>query len=157
MTTTTTTAVGAKAILTSLHGRDVGLDASRALVVRREPCAVTFVAAAGAANVCTLTITLLDSEGFAIAAITSFDAWISDAATGAGLSSHALTSELTCGTGALMGLITATKAWRLQTDSTGTCVVSLTDTGKNLTYFCVQLDKHVAPRVATVLVAGNYG
>lgn len=155
--TTTATAAVKKLVLTSLHGREIGLDSNRGLVVKSMHRGWSFSVASGAANVATVTLQATDNEGFNVAAVINFDAWISDAVTGAGLSANALTSELTAGTGALLGILTTTKAWRLQTDATGLCVVSLTDTGKHLTNFCASVTGHAAPAVAATLVSGNYG
>jgi hypothetical protein len=155
--TTTATAAIKKLVLTSLHGREIGLDSNRGLVVKAMHRGWSFSAASGAANVCTMTLQATDNEGNNVAAVINFDAWISDAVTGAGLAASGLTSELTAGTGALVGILTAAKAWRLQTDATGLCVVSLTDTGKHLTNFCASVTGHAAPVVAATLAAANYG
>ena len=158
----TTTATGwARPILTSLHGRLIGLASASGgaagLIVKAAPDGVTYSAASGAANTCNLTIQVVDNEGFALSVVTTFLLWVSDAATGAGLSSHANTSELTCSTGQLMAILTTEKAWLVQSDATGKVVAVITDTSKTAYYPAVQIGMHSAPRVAAVLATANYG
>lgn len=154
--TTTTTPATVRPVLTELHGREAGLDSARGLIVKAMHRGWSFIYTPGAANVCGITLQACDNEGFPVAAVINFDFWLSDATTGAGLTSHANTSELTCSTGALIGILTTEKAWRLQTDATGKCVAVVTDTGKNLTIPCASVTGHAAPVVGPALVAGNY-
>lgn len=141
----------------SFHGRLFGLEADGSLVVMGQADGVTFSAASGAANTCALTIQVVNPDGAAIAGVYNFDLWLSDAATGAGLTANANTSELTASTGALFAILTTEKAWRIQTDATGKAVVVITDTGKHTTYPCVALDGRGVTMVAAQLVTGNYG
>jgi len=154
---TTATAAVVRPVLTSLHGREIGLHAGRGLVVKASHRSWSFSAASGAANICNLTLQATDNEGVALAAVINFDLWTSDAATGAGLSANANTSELTCSTGALLGVLTTEKMWRAQTDATGKCVAVITDTNKSLNFYCASVTGHAAPEVSTKLAATNYG
>jgi hypothetical protein len=155
--TTTATAAPVSRVLTSLHGREIGLNDKRRLVVKAEPDGFSFSAASGAANVCNMTIQVTDNEGNAVAGVFNFDYWLSDAATGAGLTASANTSEVTCSTGALLGVVTTEKAWRIQTDATGKAVVVHTDTGKSTTYPSAQVPGRSTVVVATQLAAANFG
>lgn len=121
-------------ILTSLHGRLIGLTDTGALIVRAHTDGADITVAAGAANVCTVTIQSRTNEGVAVAAPSNIDVWISDAATGIGLAATANTSVATASTGTIMGILTTGKAWRVQLDATGKAVLSLTDTGKTATF-----------------------
>jgi hypothetical protein len=153
---TITTTSWKRDILVSLHGKRIGLATDGTLIVEGQPDGFTFVATPGAANVCGLSIQVVDNHGVALAGVREFEAWISDATTGAGLAASANTSELTCSTGALLGILTTEKAWMLQTDATGLCVAVITDTGKSLTNFAARIPGRGANAVAKTFVAANY-
>lgn len=135
-------------ILTSLHGRLSGLDKSGVPVAKAKIDGFTITPAAGASNVGTVTIQANDPEGNALAVSSVVLCWLSDAATGIGISTHAGTSAATASTGAIMGIETTGLAWLVQLDATGKAVLSLTDTGKNGTYFTIQGPNRDEPQVA---------
>jgi hypothetical protein len=155
--TTTATAAVPKPILTTLHGREIGLAADRNLIVKVRPNCVSFSVAPGAANIAIMTMQMCDPEGVALAGVFLFDYWLSDSAVGIGVTTSLNTSELTASTGALMAVEKTEGMWRLCTDANGKCVVSHTDTNKAATYPCVLLRSDRAPIVATVLATGNFG
>lgn len=155
--TTTVTAAPQFLILTSMHGREIGLTSGRSLVVKAMHRSWSFSAASGAANVCNITLQACDNEGSPIKALLNFDFWLSDSATGAGLAATGGSSELTCSTGALIGIYTTLKAWRLQTDVNGVCVAVVTATGKPLDFACASVTGHAGAIVSTQLAAANYG
>jgi hypothetical protein len=140
-------------ILTSLHGRLVGLDVNGSLIVRSQVDGALITNAAGATNVCTATIQLQNNEGAAVATSAVIDVWVSDAATGIGLTANANTSEVTATTGTLMGISTADKAWKILTDATGKAVLSITDTGKHGTFVACSIPNRAAISVAAVACA----
>lgn len=123
------------------------------------PQIVTFAAAAGSANVCEVTITVKDGAGTAIAGVFNLDIWLSDAATGAGLTattaSGAVAAKASSGTDLVV--LTAKKATRCQTLATGVYILSITDTGKTAFYVCAQVPGTGKTMVGTQLATGNYG
>ena len=125
-------------ILTSLHGREIGLSSDRTLIVRNQVDSILITVAAGASNVCTATLQAQNNEGFNVSLGCIMHVWLSDAATGLGITANANTSEVTAGTGALLGILTTEKSWLIQTDATGKAVLSITDTGKHATYIAAQ-------------------
>lgn len=119
----------------------------------------TFSPAAGAANVCNVTITMLD-RGIAPAAITTgqpFNLWLSDAATGIGLTAVTASGTVTPTTGTVFGTGTAKKMLQVQPDATGVVVLAITDTAKTGFYVCAQCPFTGQTIVSTVLTAANYG
>lgn len=123
------------------------------------PQGITFAAASAAANVCEVTITVVDSAGVAIAGVFELDVWLSDAATGAGLTGTAASGTVTAkaASGAVVGTYTAKKALRVQTLATGVFILEITDTAKTAFYPCATLPTTGATVVGTVLATGDYG
>jgi len=74
-----------------------------------------------------ITIQLKDADGNAVSGVHVFDLWMSEASSGAGLTGDTYSGDLTAGTGALLGALTAKKAWRVQTNATGLFVATLVD------------------------------
>ena len=123
------------------------------------PANVTFAAAAGAANVCDVTITVKDAAGATIAGVFNLDVWLSDAATGVGLTGTTTsgTVQAKAASGADIGTYTAKKALRVQTLATGIYILEITDTAKTAFYVAASLPSTGATKVSTQLAAGNYG
>ena len=119
------------------------------------PASVGFGIAAGATNVCAVTLTAKDAAGATLQAPVELDVWLTDAATGIGLTSH--TPVLAITTGAQMGILTAAKALRVQANVSGVVVMTITDAGKNLYYIAAQPVGRTAASVSRVLTAGDYG
>lgn len=119
---------------------------------------VTMSAAAGAANVCEITMTLKNAQGQTIAGALPLLFWLSDAATGAGLTATTASGAVTAkaSNGIDMGVVTTKKAFHFQPLATGIGIVSITDTAKTAFYPCVQLPNGKLV-VGTVLATGNYG
>ncbi len=123
------------------------------------PATISFSAAAGASNVTEVTATVKDAVGNALAGVFNFDLWLSDAATGAGLTgitaSGAVAAKAASGTD-LVTLV-AKKAIRVQTLATGAYILSITDTAKTGFYPCAQIPGVGTTAIGTQLVTGNYG
>lgn len=118
---------------------------------------VTF--AAGAANVCTVTITWKDRAGNTLKGVRTFDVYLSDASSGAGITATAASGELVATTGTSLTTVTSHKRWTVQCASTGIFVGSLTDTAKTQGYYiCVNDPQAGLPIVsASATVTGSYG
>lgn len=123
------------------------------------PKSVSFTAAAGAANVCEVTIKVLDGSGTAIAAPFTLDIWLSDAATGAGLTATTASGAVAAkaASGADFSTFVSKKALRVQTLATGIYILSITDTAKTGFYVCAQLPGNGKAQIGTQLITANYG
>ena len=119
----------------------------------------TFTPAAGAANVCEVTIQARDAAGVAMTRAVMFLLYLSDASTGVGLTGTAASGAVDVKTsgGANFGAITAKKALIAQTKTDGTFILSITDTSKTLYYVCAVPFRGGAPSVSARLITGNYG
>lgn len=119
----------------------------------------TVAFAAGAANVCTITVTWKDRSGNTVKGVRAFDIYLSDAATGAGLTSSAISGEVVATTGASLATVTTHKRWTVQSAATGIFVGSMTDTAKTQgLYVCVVDPQTGLPIVsASATVTASYG
>lgn len=123
------------------------------------PASVSTAAAAGGANVAEVTFTVKDAAGVAIAGVFNMDIWLSDAATGAGLSSTAAsgTVQAKAASGTDLAVLTTKKALRVQTKTDGTYILEITDSSKTAYYPCAQVPGLGRTNVGTRLITGNYG
>lgn len=123
------------------------------------PSAVTFSAAAGSTNICNVTITVKDADGDPPTKPVHMDVWLSDAATGAGLTGTTASGTVTAASssGVVIDTYTAKKALRVQTLAGGTFVLEITDSAKTAFYVCAQNPFTGSTEVATVLASGDYG
>lgn len=144
-------------IRTSLHGRLVGITDDGRIGVLNQPYTVTFSPAAGSSNVCEVTITVKDYDGTTVAAVHNLDIWLSDAATGAGLTATSASGAVAAkaASGVDLQIYSAKKAWHIQTLATGVYILSITDSGKTAFYPCASIATQTV--VGTQLVTGNYG
>ncbi len=120
---------------------------------------VTFSAAAGGANVCEITITIVDAAGVAVPGVFNFDLWLSDAATGAGLTATTASGAVAVKTSSGVDLATlvSKKALRVQTLATGVYILSITDAAKTGFYPCAQVPGVGTTMVGAQLITANYG
>ena len=123
------------------------------------PSSITFVPASGAANVCDVVITVLDAAGVAIAQAFPLTVWLSDAATGATLTTTAAsgTVQAKAASGDDFGVLTAKKALIAQTLATGIYTLEITDTAKTTFYVCAQCPGTGKVFVSAILATGDYG
>lgn len=142
---------------TSLHGRVVGVTDDGRLGVINQPYSVTFSPAAGSSNVCEITIKVTDYGGTTVADVHNLDIWLSDAATGAGLTATSASGTVAAkaASGVDFQIYSAKKAFRVQTLATGVYILSITDTAKTAFYPCASIAGKTV--VGTQLVTGNYG
>jgi len=119
---------------------------------------VGFTFTAGAANVAEVAIALKDGHGNAVALPQPFTVWLSDAATGLGLTATAAsgTVQAKAASGTDFGTLTAKKALVVQPLATGIYTLEITDTAKTAFYVAVQFpDGRVS--VSRVMSAADYG
>jgi len=123
-----------------------------------QPARATTSAAAGATNVCEVTVTIKDGDGTAVTGPVVFDLLLSDAATGAGLTattaSGAVAAKASSGTD--LSTLVSKKALKVQTKADGTYILSITDSAKTAFYPVIQIPGLKAI-VGTQLATGNYG
>ena len=116
----------------------------------------TLTPAAGGSNVCNVTIQLKTGMGKALANANVVDVWLSDAATGLGITGTAASGTPAPTTGTILGILTAKKAWRVASSATGGIVLEITDTAKTGFYVAVAVNGAIVG-VSAQLVAANYG
>jgi len=123
------------------------------------PQRISIVGAAGSTNICEVTFTILDARGVAIAGVFNFDVWLSDAATGAGLTATSASGTVVAKTSSGVDLVTlvSKKALRVQTLATGVYILQITDSAKTGFYPCAQLPGLGRTVVGAQLVTDNYG
>lgn len=122
----------------------------------------TFAPAAGGANVCEVTIQVVDADGNAVQEVTNFLLWLSDAATGVGLTSTSASGTVTAksASGTDLGVLTAKKALVAQSLANGSFVLEITDTSKTAFYVAAQVPLGPAAgrvQVHDVLATADYG
>jgi hypothetical protein len=66
-----------------------------------------------------ITVTAKDSGGTTLAQVVALDLWMSEATSGVGLTGDTYSGDLAASTGAILGALTAKKAWRVQTATSG--------------------------------------
>lgn len=118
----------------------------------------SFTIAPGAANVCEVAIALLDSADVAVAEPQPFTVWLSDAATGVGLTGTTASGTVTAksASGAVFGTLTTKKALVVQPLATGVFTLEITDTAKTGFYVAVQSPCGQV-QVSRVLTSADYG
>lgn len=123
------------------------------------PLNVTFVAASAGTSICEVTITVKDATGATIAAPTNLEIWLSDAATGVGLTATAASGTVAAkaASGLDLEIMVAKKAINVQTLATGVYILEITDTAKTGFYVCAALPGSGKAKISAVLVTGNYG
>lgn len=139
--------------------RKLGLLSTQRTFLDSLPYTVTAVAAAAGSNVSEVTFTVRDAAGAAIAAVHNLDIYLSDAATGAGLTATSASGTVTAKTssGAVIHTQSAKKALGVQTLATGVFVLEITDTAKT-TFYPVAIHPSTGKAVVgTQLTAANYG
>lgn len=127
------------------------------LAVAGLPASAAFAVAAGGSNVSEVTVTVKDAAGNTLAGVHHFDLWLSDAATGLGLTgtSASGTVQAKSGGGTVLAALTAKKALRVQSKADGTFVLEITDTAKTGFYPAASIGGKTV--VGAQLVTANYG
>ena len=119
---------------------------------------VKFAVAAGGSNVSEVTIAVADLDDTAAGAVHHLDVWLSDAASGAGLTGTTASGTVTAksASGVVLSTYTAKKALRVQSLATGVFILEITDSAKTGFYVCAAGPDGRA-YVSSQLVTGNYG
>lgn len=123
------------------------------------PATATFSIAAGGSNVSEVTIQLKDGAGNNIATARVFEVWLSDAATGLGLTATTASGTVTAksASGTVLTALTAKKHIRAQTKADGSFILEITDTAKTTFYVAVSIPGTGAIVVSSQLATASYG
>lgn len=120
---------------------------------------IGFVISAGAANICNVEVRFLDHNNKLIAAPRAFDIFLSDAATGLGLTGTTAsgTVQTKSGAGTFMFTYTSKKLLKVATLATGSYTLEITDTAKTGFYVGVVDPVSGLLAVSRQLVTADYG
>jgi hypothetical protein len=123
------------------------------------PATVQIVAAAGGANVSEITFTVKDNAGNTLTGCHNLEIWLSDTATGAGLTATSAsgTVQAKAASGVDLQTISAKKMLRVQTLATGIYTLSITDAAKTPFYPCCANPMTGKAIVGARLSAASYG
>lgn len=116
------------------------------------------VAKGGSAGISLITVSVLDRNGNVLAGVSNFDLWLSDAATGAGLTATTASGGIAANTsgGAVIGVLTSAKALRVQTLANGTFCLAITDIAKTAFVIAGQVPGSSKTVVLATLSAASY-
>jgi hypothetical protein len=119
----------------------------------------TFSIAAGGTNVCEVTINLNDGHGDLIARGVNFNVWLSDAATGLGITgtSASGTVQAKSASGTDLVALVAKKMIIAQPLATGVYILEITDSAKTGFYVAIQNPVTGESIVSRQLATGDYG
>ncbi len=123
------------------------------------PADVTFAYAAGASTIAEVTVTVVDAAGTAIAAAFSLDVWLSDAASGIGLTATSASGTVVAksASGEDRETVTSKKHLRVQTLVTGIYTLEITDTAKTAFFPAAIVPGTGATAIGLVMATGDYG
>jgi len=123
------------------------------------PTKVAFSIASAGSNISEITITFQDATGATVAVANPFLLWLSDAATGAVLTTTAASGTVTAksASGDDFGALTAKKAFIAQSLATGVFILEITDSAKTGFFVCVQNPVTGEVNVSDQLVTADYG
>ncbi|SRR5579885_2050282 len=111
----------------------------------------------GATPIALVTAQVVDANGLAIAQVFELSLWLSDAATGAGLTATAASGAVAAGTpGTVIASKVSKKALDVLTDATGAFQLSITDTGTTGFFVAVETPGTGVVAVSRQLAAGDY-
>lgn len=146
--------VGASKNLDTVTVASLKVGASAVLL----PDSATLAPAAGASNVCLVTITVVDGAGTAVTRPVVLDIWLSDAATGLGVTGTTASGAVAAGaTGTDLVDLTSKKVKKVITSAAGVYILSITDTAKTGFYVAANIPGSDKISVSAQLVTGNYG
>ncbi len=126
------------ATATTANAANVGITDTLKLDTVSQMLTATVTLAAGATNSIDATITIKDMAAATVTGIHMVEVYLSTSSTGALVSATSYSGALTASTGAIIGVIAATKHIKAVTDTNGVLVLNLVASGKPATeYFCV--------------------
>lgn len=124
----------------------------------QQPLKCSFSPAAGVANQCLVSVQLSDGSGAAITYPAEMTLYLSDAATGAGITAVTASGTVAAGaSGVDLGDLTSKKVKVVQTTTAGLYILAINDTAKTGFFVCAYIGDQAKPFVSAQLVTGNYG
>ena len=167
------------AVLASIEGRLLGLDAAGNEVLNTYVAAQTKPSRGGipgqvgvnipynmaisnakgaSSNLSNVSFQVQDIYGNPISGVFDFDAYLSDAATGIGLTATTASGGIAAlaGAGTVLGALTTSKAIRAQTNANGLFTLVITDTAKTPFYPCAGLLPGYPVTVGAQLTTASY-
>ena len=142
--------------------REKGRKALDALALggKNVPSALSFAYAEGdTTNETEVTISVTDIDGNALAGVWALDVWVSDAATGLGLTATTASGTVaakSASTGVDLGVLTAKKATRVTTNASGAYTVAIVDTAYTGFYVAASIPSLGIAAISRQLVTGDY-
>lgn len=123
------------------------------------PYSVGFSIAAAGANVSEVTLTLKDGHGNTVARALNIEIWLSDAATGLGITATTASGTVTAkaSSGTVLSALTAKKHLIGQTKTDGTFILEITDTAKTGFYVAAKTPITEKISVSSQLATASYG
>jgi hypothetical protein len=125
---------------TSLGSLGVTSTAAELNLADNQVASISWAVTAGASNVCVFTGTLKDAAGATIAASRPLILYISEAATGIGITADTYSTGASITTGTQLIALTANKAWLINTHTDGTFAISITASAKPADQYAVAID-----------------
>jgi len=144
----------------TLAVNDLDASADELNLLEGIPGGVSFSAAPGAADICEVTVQVLDAAGEPLAGIFDFEIWLSGAATGAGLTGTTASGAVAVksASGYDLAALVAKKLIRAQTLADGSYILSIEASAKTGYYVAVRLLGSPAVRaVSAQLQTADYG
>lgn len=148
---------GTVTTLTSTTSNITDLKYGATPVHQVDPASCTITAAAGAANHCTITVTLKDGAGNALTRVHPFKVYLATDSTGLTLQSAASTGYSVSSGGVKdpTGSTTITQGIAALSSATGGCVLDLLDTGKGTGNLILVLYNGI--KASAAITSGSYG
>lgn len=141
-------------VVSEVQAGDVSVSGDFVIEGKKAPSNLTIaLAASTTTDGMTITITAKDGDGETLPQVVVFDLWMSEAATGVGLTGDTYSGDLTASVGTILGALTAKKAWRVQTAATGIFTATLVASAN-------PADQYAAaslPTTGAVVVSGASG
>lgn len=144
----------------AIRGGIPDIAAANKVINAAEVCdasSASFSPAASTSNVCLVTIQVKDSLGNNVQGAQVLDVYLSDSATGAGITGTAASGAVGAGaSGTDLGVLVAKKWTKVKTTAAGVYILSITDSAK-MTFYVAALFPNGALSVSSQLTTGNYG
>lgn len=122
------------------------------------PASASLAIAAGSTNIAIVTITVKDGTGAAVTRPIALDIWLSDAATGLGITATTASGAVAAGAaGTDLVDLTSKKVKRVITNASGVYNLSITDTAKTGFYVAACVPSVSKIFVSTQLQTASYG
>lgn len=143
----------------SIHGLRFGLGQTTEIVIDGQELPVIdtvtiAIAASATTDGMDITVTVKDGRGNTVAGVFELEMWMSEAATGIGLTADAYSGDLTATTGAILSALTAKKHWKVVTAATGIFAATLVDTANPADQYVV-VAKPMTGRLIVSAVSGT--